>query len=158
MSGVDLDRYIGMYRSNVTDAALFIVKNPADAEDIAQDVFLKLYTYSGTFNDDEHVRAWLIRCAMNSSLNYIKSYRYKNSVPLDELPEIPDSTANADSGLKDGMMSLAPKFRAALYLHYYEGYTAKETAALLGISTAAVKWRLKRGRDKLREFLNDERG
>jgi RNA polymerase sigma-70 factor (ECF subfamily) len=63
----------------------------------------------------------------------------------------------ADS-VRAAVMSLDPKLRAVLYLYYYEGYRINETAKLLGISAAAVKWRLKRGRDKLREVLNDERG
>ena len=158
MSGLDLDRYIELYRRNVTDAALFIVKNPADAEDIAQDVFLKLYTYDGSFDSDEHVKAWLIRCAMNRSFNHVKSYWQKYSVSLDDLPEMQYNEESESDSVRAAVTALDPKLRAVLYLYYYEGYQISETAKLLGISAAAVKWRLKRGRDKLREVLNDERG
>ena len=77
MSGNELKRYVELYRANVTNAALFIVKNPADAEDIVQDVFLKLCIHTGEFKNDEHVKAWLLRCAINSSLNLIRSSWHK---------------------------------------------------------------------------------
>lgn len=157
MSGDDLKRYVELYRGNVTNAALFIVKNPADAEDIAQDVFLKLYTHTGEFRDDEHVRAWLLRCAVNSGLNLIRSGWHRNSVALDSVGELPDRSSDDGSDVRNAMMSLDPKLRAVLYLHYFEGYTAEETAKLVGISTAATKGRLKRGRDRLRKLLDDER-
>ncbi|MCR4779642.1 MAG: RNA polymerase sigma factor [Ruminiclostridium sp.] len=156
MSGLDLERYIELYRRSVTDAALFIVKNPADAEDIAQEVFLKLYTYTGSFNDDDHVRAWLLRCAVNRALNLVKSGWHRHSLPLEAAGDEAGETQERNSDVKTAMMSLPPKLRAALYMHYYEGYTAEETAKLLGLSTAAVKARLKRGRDRLRTLLENE--
>lgn len=158
MSGHDFDRYIELYRKAVTDAALFIVKDPADADDIAQDVFLKLYTFGGTFTGDEHVKAWLLRCAVNAGINLVRSYRYRNSLPLDSIGEAADERMTGSVSLKDELLRLDPKIRAAIYMHYYEGYTVEETAKLLGISTAAVKWRLKRGRDTLRLIIEEERG
>ena len=146
MSEVELKRYIELYRSSVTNAALFIVKNPSDAEDIMQDVFLKLYTYTGVFKNDEHVKAWLLRCAINGGLNLIKSNWHKNSVSLDSIRELPDRNSDTGSDIRNAMMSLDPKLRAVIYLHYFEGYTAQETAKLIGISTAAAKGRLKRAR------------
>lgn len=157
MSGLDLDRYIELYRRTVTDTALFIVKNPADAEDIAQDVFLKLFTYQGSFNSDEHIKAWLIRCTINHSFNHLKSHWNKNYVSIDSLGEMQDNKTNDDNGVRTALMSLNPKLRTTLYLYYYEGYGVAEIAGMLRISAAAVKWRLKRGRDKLRNVLDDER-
>ncbi|MBQ9384850.1 MAG: RNA polymerase sigma factor [Ruminiclostridium sp.] len=158
MSGDELKRYIELYRSCVTNAALFIVKNPADAEDIVQDVFLKLYTHTGAFEDDDHVRAWLLRCAINCALNLVRSSWHKNSVSLDSIGELPGRDPYIGSDIGNAMMSLDPKLRAVLYLHYFEGYTDAETAKLIGISTAAVKGRLRRGRSKLRSILGNERG
>ncbi|MBQ3841728.1 MAG: RNA polymerase sigma factor [Ruminiclostridium sp.] len=158
MSGNELKRYVELYRTSVTNAALFIVKNPADAEDIVQDVFLKLYIHTGEFKNDEHVRAWLLRCAINGSLNLVRSGWHKNSVSLDSIKELPDNNPETGSEIRNAMMSLDPKLRAVLYLHYFEGYTDEETAKMTGISTAAVKGRLRRGRDKLRNLIENERG
>ena len=67
MTDNDFDRYVGMYRSSVTRAALCILRDAEEAEDIAQEVFLRLYTYEGSFAGDEHVKAWLLRCTVNRS-------------------------------------------------------------------------------------------
>ena len=155
MTDIDFDRYVGMYRSSVTRAALCILRDADEAEDIAQDVFLRLYTYTGCFDGDEHVRAWLLRCAANMSIDALRSYRRKNTVPLSEISEqsAPESREDA---VMPAVMTLPPKLRIAVYLHYYEGYSVAETAAILKISQSAVKWRLKSGREKLKVLIKGE--
>lgn len=154
MSVSDFNRYIELYRKSVTNAALFIVKEPADAEDIAQDVFLKLYTYTETFNDDAHVKAWLLRCAVNAAINMVKSPK-RRALSTEDIAELPDTKQTSYSEVTAAVMRLEPKYRAAVFLHYYEGYTVEETAKLLGVSVAVVKWRLKRARGVLREWLEE---
>ena len=85
MTDNDFDRYVGMYRSSVTRAALCILRDAEEAEDIAQEVFLRLYTYTGCFDGDEHVRAWLLRCASNLSIDALRSSRRRNTVSLSEI-------------------------------------------------------------------------
>ena len=65
MKDSELERYIDMYRKSVLGTALCYVRNPSDAEDILQEAFIKLYTYKGSFDSDEHVKAWLLRCTIN---------------------------------------------------------------------------------------------
>lgn len=154
MSVQDFDRYIALYRKSVTDAALFIVKEPADAEDIAQNVFLKLYTYTGEFTDDSHVKAWLLRCSVNAAINHVRSGQRRSTVPIEMLGELP-AKEEENSGVYEAVDRLEPKYKAVIYLYYYEGYKTDEAARLLGISTAAVKWRLKRARVKLRTILEE---
>ena len=155
MSVSDFNRYIELYRKSVTNTALFIVKEPADAEDIAQDVFLKLYTYTETFNDDAHVKAWLLRCAVNAAINSVRAGKRRRAVSTEDIAELPDTKQTSYSEVTAAVMRLEPKYRAAVFLHYYEGYTVEETAKLLGVSAAAVKWRLKRARGTLRELLEE---
>ena len=155
MTDNDFDRYVGMYRSSVTRAALCILRDADEAEDIAQDVFLRLYTYTGCFDGDEHVRAWLLRCAANMSIDALRSYRRKNTVPLSEISEQSAPESREDS-VMPAVMTLPPKLRIAVYLHYYEGYSVAETAAILKISQSAVKWRLKSGREKLKVLIKGE--
>ena len=83
MDAKDVEYYLNMYRNNVFTAALCYVKKTADAEDIMQDVFFGLFTYEGSFNDDEHVKAWLIRCTVNRCTDLLRSHWYRFSVPLD---------------------------------------------------------------------------
>lgn len=159
MDDFALERYIRLYRKNVCMTAMFYVKNAGDAEDIAQDVFLKLCTFDGTFDSDEHVKAWLLKCAINRCKNLLRSYRYRFTVPLEDAADM----MYFDKTDEDSMLQLIAKLgtdsRIALYMHYYEGYTVREIADITGKSESAVTSALRRGRQKLKKMLterNDE--
>ncbi len=154
MTAEELERYMRLYYRNVYSAALCYCKNPSDADDITQDVFFKLYTYSGTFTGDEHVKAWLLRCAVNRSINLIHSHWYRFSGPLDEANESISETAADEGGeLLALIMKLERKNRTALYLYYYEHYTISEISRITGASETAVRSRLARGRKQLRKLI-----
>lgn len=155
MTGSELDRYIRQYYSSVYSVALCGCRNPSDACDIAQEVFLKLYLHDGSFADDEHLKAWLLRCAMNKSKDLLKSHWHRFSQPLDTV----GYKAEAPSGSHGGnrlipiLMRVSRKCRTALYLHFYEGYTVSETAGILNVSEFAVRARITRGKKQLKELL-----
>ena len=151
----DFERYVVLYRSSVTRAALFILHDADEAEDIAQDVFLRLYTYTGSFESDDHVKAWLLRCAANMSIDAVRSFRRKHTVSLSEVGEQP-TRDNTGSSVLPAVMALPAKQQITVYLHYYEGYSVQETAAILKISQSAVKQRLKSGREKLKTLIKGE--
>ena len=159
MTEEELERCIVLYRKMVWSAALCYVKNPADADDIAQDVFLKLYTYDGSFENEEHIKAWLLKCAVNRSKNILRSHWYRFSQPL-EAAVNKEYLDDKDSGfeLPELFGKISPKNRIALYLHYIEGYSVEETARLLNISKSAAGVRLMRGRKQLEKLIADERG
>jgi len=144
------------YRKAVFGAALCYVKNPGDADDIAQEVFMKLYTYTGSFDSEEHVRAWLMKCAVNLGKSLLRSYWHRNSAPLETAGEMP-APDTSETGLPELLNKLSRKNRAAMYLHYYAGYSAGEIAQILGTSESAVMARLSRGRKQLRAMMTDER-
>ncbi|MBQ9384311.1 MAG: sigma-70 family RNA polymerase sigma factor [Ruminiclostridium sp.] len=158
MTGEELEQYILKYRKTVWSAALCYVKNPTDADDIMQDVFLKMFTYDGTFDGEEHIKAWLIRCAINRSKNLLRSHWYKFSAPLEAAMNklCSDDKEHCQSELPAMFMKLSPKNRVVFYLHYYEGYSIAETARILKISESAVGVRLMRGRKQLEKALNNE--
>ena len=124
MTDSELEYYIRNFRRNVYNAVLCYVRSPSDAEDITQDTFIKLYTYSGEFNGDEHVKAWLLRCAINQSKNLLRSHWYRFSAPLEAAENLSyhDSRDTDDEMLKI-MQRLSKDNRIALYMYYYEGYT-----------------------------------
>lgn len=159
MTGEELERYISMYHRTVWSVALSCVRNPSDADDIAQDVFFKLFTSGGSFDSDEHVKAWLIRCAVNRSRNILRSYWHRFSEPLEKAGSIEYSdNKDRDTYISSAMfMKLSRRNRAVIYLHYFEGYSISEISGLLGISETAVSTRLMRGRKQLKELLTDER-
>lgn len=153
----DVEHYYRMYGRNVISAALCYVRDPNDANDVAQEVFFRLYRYDGCFDSDEHVRAWLIRCAVNQSKDLIKSPWRKRSLPLEAAADKPyrDSAPEDDGGsMLDIMRKIGRNNRIALYMYYYEEYSTQEIADILGISVNAVVLRLRRGRQQLKKLLD----
>ncbi len=150
MSENELNEYITLYRTTVFRVAFNYLKNHEDAEDISQDVFVKLYTCEKPFTDSENVKAWLIRVTINLCKNQLRSAWHRSHC---ELPQDIPCANNEYSIMQDCIQRLSPDYSAVIYLFYYEGYSVKEIAKLCGISGVAVRTRLSRGRAKLKEML-----
>lgn len=130
------------------------VKNPADAEDVAQETFVRLYRQEGEFASEEHVRRWLLRVAINLSKDHLRSRWNQKRQEFDEnMPEEVFGWQEDQKEIWQEVAALPEKYRLVLYLYYYEGYGVREIGQILRCSTSAVKMRLKRGREKLRESL-----
>lgn len=103
-------------------------KNPHDAEDIAQEVFLKYITSNSNIQSEEHLKAWFITVTANHCKNLLKSSWFKKTQPLDDnLP----FKQEKDYNLYHTVMSLPKHFRVVVYLFYYEDYSIKEIAHML---------------------------
>lgn len=122
--------------------------NPADAEDVLQEVFCKRLWRAPAFASPEQERRWLFQVAANQCRDE-RRRRWRRDVPLEEGVPIP-APETGDPALWERVERLPEKLRAVVHLHYGEGYGVKETAAILGISVPAAKMRLKRGREALR--------
>ncbi|MBQ8410917.1 MAG: RNA polymerase sigma factor [Ruminiclostridium sp.] len=149
---VEFTEYVTKFQPNIFRLAYSYVKNTADAEDITQEVFLRLYRSSETFISYENAKAWLIKVTINTAKNYLRSLYRKHKVALTEDIALNDEK---DYALLEALNRLNKNYRVVIYLHYYEGYPVSEIASMLGISENNVKQRLKRGRDKLRTYLTD---
>ena len=125
--------------------------SPADAEDAVQEAFLRLLTASPRFRDAQHEKAWLIRTTLHRAADIQRAAARKN-VPLEEATGV----QTEESGLLAAVRSLPEKYSAVLYLHYYEGYSIKEIAKLLGVPAPTVGTRLARGRERLRRLIKEE--
>ncbi len=156
MNDSEFERYVLLYRKSVCTAALYYLKNAEDAEDVAQDVFFRLYTYDGSFESDEQVKAWLLRCAINRSKDILRSHWYRFSQPLDAAND-KVCVSSYDRDLLGVLDRLGRNNRVTLYMYYYEGYSSPEIAKILGISERAVSSRLRRGREQLKKLLEEER-
>lgn len=145
------------YKDMVLRIAFTYVKNTEDAKDIMQDVFLKLYTANKTFDSEEHQKRWLIRIAVNKSKDYVKSFW---NLKRQEMTEWQSGSLIQEEkqDIWEEVHNLPVKYRAVIYLHYYEGYRLEEIAEILGIRLSAVKMRAKRGREMLRLELESEKG
>ncbi len=137
--------------------ALSFTKNTYDAEDILQNVFVKLLKHPKSFSDNEHLDKWLTTVCVNESKNYIKlPFRYHKDIDdCDFVSGISfDCTTQID--LYNAVMKLSKKERTVIHLFYYENLSIKDIAEMLKIKESAVKTRLSRARANLKEQLGDE--
>lgn len=149
------EHIFGKYKNTVYRIAAAYCKNPTDADDISQDVFVSLYTARTKFAADENCKAWLIRVTVNRCKNLLKSRWYRKSEPLDENNSAAMLAAeNAEeSELLCAVRALPPKYKAVIHLYYYEDYSVKEIAKILGRKQSTVQSQLLRGRAMLKSAL-----
>ena len=133
----------GLYRF-----CLLQMKNPADAEDVLQDVLIKRLYHAPRFKSPEHERNWLFQVAINLCRDEWRRHR-RSELPLETAAGV--SIPPAELSLLDQVANGGEKQRTALHLYYYEGYSVQEIARLLGVTVPTVKMRLKRGREALRK-------
>lgn len=150
-------RAIGQYGDMVRRLCLVHLKNPADTEDIFQNVFLKYVLSPVVFESPEHEKAWLIRVTINACRDLVKSFFRSRTVPLEELLDQPAPLLEEHREVLEAVLALPRKYRDAVYLHYYEGYTAAEIGKLLGKNTNTVYTLLTRAREQLRKTLGGDR-
>ncbi len=150
-------RAIERYGDMVRRLCLVHLKNPADTEDIFQNVFLKYVLSPVVFESPEHEKAWLIRVTLNACKDLVKSFFRSRTVPLEELLDQPAPLSEQHKEVLEAVLALPPKYRDAVYLHYYEGYTAAEIGKLLGKNTNTVYTLLTRAREQLRKTLGGDR-
>ena len=144
------DRVYETYGPSLYRFCLLQMKNPADAEDVLQDVFVKRLYQAPRFKSPEHERSWLYRVALNLCRDQWRRSR-RSELPLEAAAGV--SLPPAELSLLDQVSNLPEKQRTVLHLHYYQGYNLQEIARLLGVTVPAVKMRLKRGREALRKEL-----
>ena len=152
----DTDALTALYTRNV-DAVYRIcyvyLRSRADAEDAVQSVFLRYLQKQPVFRDENHERGWLLLTAKNICRDMLRSW-WRHRVGLDELPEPAVPMRDEEpSELTESLLALPEKYRVPLYLHYMEGYPAKELAALLNCRESTIRTRLQRGREKLKNNL-----
>lgn len=126
--------------------------NRSDADDVLQNVFLRLLSTSCRVQSEEHLKALLIRMTVNCSKNLLGSAWNKRTEGLDD--------SFSDEGIEhndtfDAVMQLPVKYRTVIHLHYYCGYSVDEIAAILKCSSSAIKSRLMRARNKLKLSLKE---
>lgn len=146
---------ITKYADMVFRLCFVYLKNKADAEDAFQDIFLKLYEKNLSFNDEEHLKSWLIRCTINHCKNIATSFWNRNKTSIDEVTIAITETndMDVDKEVIKNVMQLPVNYRSVIYLYYFDGYRTKEIAEMLMIKDATVRTRLKRGREMLKQNL-----
>ena len=144
---------MAVYGGAVYRLALCRTQSVPDAEDVYQDVFLRLLDQEAEHWDNERLKAWLLRTAMNRCADL---HRFRLRRPVLSLEAVQDLARPVDGRaeeLWDAVARLPEKLRTVVHLHYAEGYSTEEIAALLAVPAATVRTRLRRGRLKLKDLL-----
>ena len=146
--------YAQRYIDTVYRVAYNYIKSPTDADDITQNVFLKLLQVRKPFENEEHVKNWLIRVTVNECKNLVRS-RWWRVESIEEYAASLAFDTPAQSDLFYAVMQLPARYRLPIYLHYYEGYSTQEIAGILKKTKNTVCTQLKRGRELLRKSLTE---
>ena len=133
--------------------ALVIMRNKAEAEDVLQDVFVKLVEKSPQFESLVHETAWLMKVTVNLCKSRLRSYWWKKTVPLlDTYPAV----SKAQRDITQSILALPHNYRIAINLFYYHGYAVKEIAEITRRKEATIRKDLTRARRMLKEFLEGD--
>ena len=142
------------YIDTVFRVAFNYLKSSADADDVTQNVFLKLWKEKKSFDSDEHIRNWLIRVAINECKSMLRS-PWRSAENFEDYARTLSFETKENSELFYAVMELPQKYRLPIYLYYYEGYSTDEIASILSIPRATVATQLRRGREQLKTFLQE---
>ena len=153
---LSVDEAFQKYGDRAFSAAFSVCRNRVDADDAVQDAFIKYYSMDLDYENEEHIRAWLIRVAVNRAKDIAGSFWRRNKVAWEEyMDELPFETPE-DRGLFEAAMRLPEKYRVAIHLFYYEEYSVNEIAKFLRLREGTVKSQLSRGRKLLKNMLKEE--
>ena len=153
----EFNEAIDRFGDMVTRVLLLRCRDPMDAEDCFQNVFMKLLSVRKPFADREHLKAWLLRAAMNEAASCNRRAWRKRVMLIGDSVVPGTEEAQRDTVfLLDCLRSLPDDLRDVLYLHNYEGYSVAETAAILKLPEGTVKTRLSRARSALKKLMEEE--
>ena len=145
------ERAFEIYADMVYRLALVRTKNVNDSQDILQEVFLRYIKVWQKIENEEHLKAMLIRITVNCSNSLTTSSWFKKTAPLEE--NIPWVDSYEDDWVLSQVLKLPKKYRTAIHLHYYCDYSVNDIAKTLKINPSTVKTHLNRGRAMLKETL-----
>lgn len=149
-AGKTIENVIHTYSDTLLRLAFQTTKSKADAEDIAQTAFIKLYKQKSIFESEAHVKAWLIRVTINLTKDFFRSAWYQRIVPIKEGM---DFLAPEEQRVMAEVFELKREARTIIYLYYYEGYTIDEIATILKKNPNTISSKLQRARKKLKTII-----
>ena len=148
---------MGAWGGSVWRLALAQTGSKEDAEDVYQDVFLRLAQSATEFSSQEHLKAWLLRVAVNRCHDVARLRSRRPAVPLDSMPFEPSDAGPLSPdevrALWEAVGELPESMRVVIHLYYQESYSGKEIAGLLGLEPSTVRTRLQRARAQLKISL-----
>ena len=152
---LDLGALYEAYADMIYRLALVRTRNRADAEDVLQDVFFRCLRRQPHFRDREHQKAWLITAAINSSKSLLGRADRRHGVGPEAL-EFLSTEDDTDNSVYTAVMQLPEKYRTAVHLFYYEGYSVEEIGQMTDTKPSTVNSHLHRAREALRRVLKED--
>jgi len=153
---VDFERLYRDYRGKVYSTAYRITGNRPDAEDVTQEVFIRVFKKLHTFRGDAAVSTWLYRIAVNRAFDLLRRRKRDRTVPLDEELETASQPMGVMKLIEGTLPSMPDGYRQVFVLHDIQGMKHQEIAAILGISEGASKSQLHRARAFLRREIGPQ--
>ena len=161
------EEFVTEYRERVYRVAWRVVRDDEAAEDVAQEAFIKVFRHIGRFEGRSSLYTWLYRITVNIALNRLKRDKFRNMLPLGDLPR-PDKRASSDPAraalsseirerIDKAVLTLPDKQRAVFVLKFFEGLTHSEIAETVGCSERTSKANYFHAIRKLRVQLEDLR-
>lgn len=157
---LDIEEIIKEYDDMVYRIAMVYGRSKEDAEDIFQEVFLRLVRYIDRLESREHIKNWLIRVTINCGKTHRMKMVKSQTLPLDEVLVAEDKAEQSDMEWKVyvAVKSLPQKYSTIIHLYYYEELSIKEISECLGRKEGTIKSQLARGRALLEKKLGKEFG
>ena len=146
-----MQRFVVEYGPCVYRLAMAQLRHSADADDVYQEVFLRLIRSKPEFESPAHQKAWFIRVTVNCCRDLLKKHN-RRDLPLEERDQHPRQAEEYDA-LAFALDALPERYRTLVHLYYYEGYRTEEIAQLLKMNASTVRSGLKRARKRLKDFM-----
>lgn len=153
-AGLSFEQVVKEYNQTVVSVCIMRLKNWADAEDCFQNTFVNLYNNSPKIDTPEHLKAWLIRVAINECTSYMRKNR--RTVSIDDYKNQAVEFPHNETDISWALLKLESKYRDVLYLHYVEQYKVHEIADIIGKNPNTIKTLLMRGREKLKAIYGGD--
>ena len=153
---LSVDEAFRRYGDRVFSAAFSICRNREDADDTVQDTFLKYHTQNADYIDESHLKAWLLRVAINRAKDVTGAFWRRNRVSWEDNMNELEFEQPEDRSLFEAVMQLPEKYRIVIHLHYYEEYSIEEISRTVRRSPGTVKSQLSRGRKLLKSILTED--
>src|SRR6185295_10965361 len=164
------DELVRTYNASIFHVAYRMLGDTAEASDVVQEIFIKVFRNIGSFKGEAALKTWIFRIALSEILNRLrwwKSRHRSSTVSLDDSPNgqehyVPDSgpspeemlaSKERDMAIQEALVKLSSEHRSIIVLRDIEGFSYTEIADILGISMGTVKSRLARGREDLKKSL-----
>ena len=154
--GEDFEAFYLRHFQAIYRVCYAFLKNPQDAEDCTEDVFVRALTKELTFENERHERAWLTTTAMNLCKDRLKHWYHQKVTPLDDQTQAEAPRKEDYSEVLQAVMALPVKYKEVVWLHYYEGYQTEEIAKMLNRPPSTVRNQLRDARGKLKIQLGGE--